>query len=213
MRVITLNQPHMTDKKLPLYLDNTFQSIYGNFGVRLGALFLDALILSPIFIIITVFNSMRLSNYYYTFIISQIAILAYYLYLPVRYGATPGKLIMGLTILKVDGSAISYRESFLKFLPSLIIGIMGFVLQCYFISLADEETFNNLSWLKQANYLKSFSPMLLWIEVALMYAFHFSNLIVFISNQRKRSIGDQLAGTVSVYTRFLDKLKEEAITE
>ena len=132
----------MTDKKLPLFLDNTFQSIYGNFGARLGALFLDALILSPIFIIITVFNSMRLSNYYYTFIISQIVILAYYMYLPVRYGATPGKLIMGLTILKVDGSAISYRESFLKFLPSLIIGIMGFVLQCYFIS-------SNLSDLKR----------------------------------------------------------------
>ena len=108
----------MTDKKLPLFLDNTFQSIYGNFGVRLGALFLDGLFLSPLVIFMFFFNSIRLSNYYYTFVVFQLAYLAYSIYLPVRYGATPGKRVMGLTILKVDGSAIGYRESFLKVLPS-----------------------------------------------------------------------------------------------
>jgi len=203
----------MTDKKLPLFLDNTFQSIYGNFGARLGALFLDGLFLSPLVIFMFFFNSIRLSNYYYTFVVFQILYLAYSIYLPVRYGATPGKRVMGLTILKVDGSAIGYRESFLKVLPSLLLALIGFAFQSYALSLADEETFNSLSWLKQANYLQSFAPSHLYFETAITYGFYFSNLIVFLMNQRKRSIGDQLAGTVSVYTRFLDKLKEVEITE
>lgn len=198
----------MTTKKLPLYLDNTFESIYGNFGARLGALFLDWLFLMPMVIAVAVFNSLRLSNFYYTFLISQLLILCYFIYLPVRYGATPGKRLLGMTILKMDGLAISYRESFLKILPQTIIGWLLFVFQCYIISLADAETFNGLSWMKQSTYLTSLFPLHLVIIMVLSHGFNFTNLIVFLTNDRKRSIGDCAAGTVVVYDRFLGKIGE-----
>lgn len=197
----------MTTKKLPLFLDNTFESIYGTFGSRLGALFLDGIFLSPIFIAVAIFNSMQLSNYYYTFLLSQLVTLCYFVYLPVRYGATPGKRVLGMTILKIDGSAISYRESFLKLAPQLLIGLVMFALQCYLISLADEETFNSLPWLKQNNYLKSLLPYYFVIIMVISYGYNFANLLVFLLNDRKRSIGDFVAGTVVVYTRFLEKIE------
>lgn len=202
------NHYPMTTKKLPLYLENTFVSIYGNFGARLGAVFLDLLFLSPVVIAVAVFNSKQLSNYYYTFLFSQLVILCYFIYLPVRYGATPGKRLLGMTILKMDGSVISYRESFLKILPQTIIGWLLFVFQCYIISLADAETFNDLSWMKQSTYLSSLFPLHLVIVMALSNGFNFTNLIVFLTNDRKRSIGDCVAGTVVVYDRFLGKIEE-----
>ncbi|MBC7749705.1 MAG: RDD family protein [Methylotenera sp.] len=198
----------MTTKKLPLFLDNTFESLYGTFGGRLGALFLDWIFLSPIVIAVAIFNSMQLSNYYYTFIFSQLVILSYFTYLPVRYGATPGKRILGMTILKIDGSAISYRESFLKFFPQLVIGLLMFALQCYVISLTDEEIFNSLSWVKQSKYLQSQLPFHYLIVMVMGNGFNFANLLVFLLNERKRSIGDCVAGTVVVYTRFLKKIRD-----
>lgn len=198
----------MNTKKLPLYLDNTFESIYGTFGARFGAICLDWLILMPVVIAVTVFNSMRLGNYYYTYLFSQVVILFYFIYLPVRYGATPGKRLLGMTILKIDGSAISYRESFLKFFPQFFIGLLTFALECYVISLADEDTFNNLSWVKQSNYLQSLLPFSFIIMMVLGNGFNFANLLVFLLNERKRSIGDVVAGTVVVYSRFLGKIKE-----
>lgn len=198
----------MTIKKLPLYLYNTFESIYGTFGSRLGALFLDGIFLSPIFIAVAIFNSKQLSNYYYTFLISQLVTLCYFVYLPVRYGATPGKRVLGMTILKIDGSAISYRESFLKLAPQFLLGLVMFTLQCYLISLADEETFNSLPWLKQNNYLKSLLPYYFVIIMVISYGYNFANLLVFLLNERKRSIGDFVAGTVVVYSRFLGRIGE-----
>jgi uncharacterized RDD family membrane protein YckC len=197
----------MTSKKLPLYLENTFQSLYGNFGNRLLALILDGLILFPATIGMLVFNSLQLNYYYFTFVVFQAVILAYSIYLPVRFGATPGKRIMGLTILKIDGLPIGYREAFLKALPVFSLAVFSFVLHCYLISQADAATYNNTSWIKQNNYLQSFAPYLFYLQMALIYGFYFANLIVFLMNDRKRSIGDQLAGTVVVYTRFIDKIK------
>jgi len=201
----------MTTKKLPLYLENTFESIYGNFGARLGAVFLEGIFFIPLTLGILYCNTMGLSMYYYTFVFSQLVYLVYFVYLPVRYGATPGKRLLGMTILKIDGSAIGYRESFLKIAPMFFFSLSGFVIQCYLISLADADTFSELSWQQQANYLRSLAPVPFYITIGLANVFYFVNLIVFLMNQRNRSIGDQLAGTVVVYTRFLEKIREDRI--
>jgi len=134
--------------------------------------------------------------------------LVYFVYLPVRYGATPGKRLLGMTILKIDGSAIGYRESFLKMLPMLIFALIGFLVQSYQISLADADTFSDLRWQQQANYLRSLAPLPFYLYIGLVYVFYFANLIIFLTNDRKRSIGDCLAGTVVVYDKFLGKIEE-----
>ncbi len=154
-----------------------------------------------------VFNSLNLYNYFYTFVAFQILFLSYSIYLPVRYGATPGKRLMGLTILKIDGTPIGYREAFLKISPALAIGLLSFALQCYLISKADATTFNEMSWLKQNKYLQSFGSYFYYPFVVVLYGYYISNLIIFLKNDRKRSIGDQIAGTVVVYTRFIEKIK------
>ena len=172
----------MTTKKLPLYLENTFESIYGNFGVRFGAVFLDGIFMIPLTFGVLYFNTMGLSMYYYTFVFSQLVYLVYFIYLPVRYGATPGKRLLGMTILKIDGSAIGYRESFLKIAPMFFFALAGFVVQCYLISQASPEIFSYLTWQEQSNYLTSLAPIPFYITIGLANVFYFINLIVFLMN-------------------------------
>lgn len=198
----------MTTKKLPLNLENTHYSLYGNFGERFAAGFLDGIFLIPITMGGVYINSLHLYNYHYTFFVTQLLISLYSIYLPVRYGATPGRLIMGLTILKLDGSAITYRESFFKFLPTLLIGILVFVIQCLTIALADESVFDSLGWIEQTNYLKKISPIPMWVQMVVIYGYFLVTIIMVLTNPRKRSLSDQLAGTVVVYTRSLEKIKE-----
>lgn len=198
----------MTNNKLPLYLDNPNYTLYGNLGERIAAGLLDGVFLFPVSLVLLYFNSMDLYNFYYTFVVSQLIILAYYLYLPVRYGATPGKRVMGLTILKTDGSAISYREAFLKHLPVVIMALFAFVVQCFAMVSADITTFNSLSWMEQSKYLQSVSTFPIWIQLTVVYSYYLSNLLIVWQNSRSRSISDLVAGTVVVYTRCLEKIEE-----
>lgn len=197
----------MTTKKLPLHLEN-FQKLYGNLGERIAAGILDGVFLAPISLGMLFFNSLHLYNYYYTFVVTQLIIMAYCVYLPVRYGATPGKRVMGLTILKIDGAALTYREAFLKYLPMLTIGLFAFAIQAFTISLANEATYSGLNWVDQSKYLQSISPFPMWIELVVIYGYYIGTMLMVLFNKRKRSISDCLAGTVVVHTRALEKKVE-----
>ncbi len=198
----------MTTKKLPLPLESSFEKLYGNLGERVAAGLLDGLFLTPVTLGMLVFNNMNLYNFYYTFVVTQLVIIGYSIYLPVRYGATPGKRVMGLTILQLDGSAISYREAFLKYLPMGIMALFSLVIQAWTISLADETTFGNLGWVEQTNYLKSVSPVPVWIQLGLIYGYYIATLLMVIIDKRNRSVSDRLAGTVVVKTHALEKIEE-----
>lgn len=198
-----------TKKLVPLKLTGSFESIYGNFGYRFAALLLDFLILSPLILAVLYINSISLYNFYYTFIVNQLILLFYYVYLPVKYGATPGKLIMGLHILKISGEPITYRESFLKHLPAIIITLIPFTLMTFALRNADEELFNSYSWFQQSKYIQSFTPISNFVQMGLINVFYLANLFVFLMGARLQSIGDHIASTVVVYKRFLDKIAEE----
>lgn len=198
----------MPTQKLPLHLENPHHRLYGNFGARIAAALLDGLVFIPLALVALFFDSLHLYYYYNAFLATELVIMAYCIYLPVRYGATPGKRVMGLTIVKLDGLTITYRESFLKFLPTLLIGILVFVIQCLTIALVDESVFDSLGWIEQTNYLKKISPIPMWVQMVVIYGYFLVTIIMVLTNPRKRSLSDQLAGTVVVYTRSLEKIKE-----
>ena len=198
----------MTPKKLPLFLKNTQFSLYGNLGERIAAALLDGLFLIPLGVGMLVFNSLHLYNYFYTIAVTQLITVGYHIYLPVRYGATPGKRIMGLTILKEDGSAITYKESFLKYLPLLFVGLFAFIVQSMALVKADPAVFDGLGWMAQTKYLQSFYTIPLWIQTAIIYSYYIGTIVMVAINDRHRSVGDAVAGTVVVYTRCLEKIAE-----
>jgi uncharacterized RDD family membrane protein YckC len=198
----------MNHTKLPLQLENSYESLYGNFGQRFAALLLDGVVLLPITLFALFLNGSNVQNYYYITPATQIITLLYYVYLPVHFGATPGKLMMGLRILKIDGTAIGYQESFLKYVPAMVLSLMSVAILFIGIGQADTDLYNEMGWVKKQNYLQSFASPWHFLPAFLSSAYVFANLLVFLLTDRNRSIGDFLARTVVVKNHFIEEIDE-----
>lgn len=194
-------------KQLPTHFEGSFENLYGNFGFRFLALLLDGLILSPILVISIILNSKDLSNYYITIPITNIIFLFYYIYFPGKYGGTPGKSLMNMQILKIDGTIINYKDAFLRYLPSFILSIIAVISNVIAIIHADSTIYNTANFMQQSNYISSLNTNMFYSQMGLTYIFLSANLIIFLTNPRKRSISDFSGNTVVVYKNQLEKIK------
>lgn len=198
----------MEDKQLPVHLEGSFDSIYGNFGYRFAALLLDGIILAPISVGFFVFNSMDLNNVYAGILVSNAITIFYHIYFPARFGATPGKLALGLHILKMNGDAITYSDAFRRYLPNLLLGLIAIINTLFAVSKADAKIYNDLSWMKQSEYLQSMNSSMFYIQMICINALLFTSFFIFISNERKRSISDLSGDTAVVKKYYLKQIKE-----
>ncbi len=198
----------MEDKQLPVHLEGSYDSIYGNFGYRFAALLLDGIILAPISVGFFVFNSMDLNNVYAGILVSNVITIFYHIYFPARFGATPGKLALGLHILKMNGDAITYSDAFRRYLPNLLLGLIAIINTLFAVSKADAKVYNDLSWMKQSEYLQSMNSSMFYIQMICINALLFTSFFIFISNERKRSISDLSGDTAVVKKYYLKQIKE-----
>jgi uncharacterized RDD family membrane protein YckC len=198
----------MEEKQLPVHLEGSYDSIYGNFGYRFAALLLDGIILAPISIGFLVYNSMNLNNIYLSILVTNLINLFYHIYLPTRFGATPGKLIMGLHILKMNGASITYNDAFKRYLPNLLVALIAIINTLFAVAKADAATYNEMSWMEQSQYLQSLNSNMFYIQVIIINAVFFTSFIIFMLNERKRSISDLSGDTAVVKKYYLKQIKE-----
>jgi len=200
-------------KEVPLKLEGFNDNIFAGFGTRLASLLLDMLILMPLVLVILYLNSANLHAYYYTLIPNLLINLFYNVYLPKKYGGTPGKLIMGIQIIKLNGEPIGWKESFLRHLIVFLLTIYVSIVTISAISQADEATFESLSWLQQSQYITSLLPILFAVFTWLNNIWTWGELIVLLTNARKRAVHDYIAGTVIVKKIYLEKIRHEINTK
>jgi len=198
----------MEDKQLPVNLEGSFDSIYGNFGYRFAALLLDGIILAPMTIGFLFYNSLNLNNVYVGILVSNVINIFYHIYIPTRFGATPGKLALGLHILKMNGDAINFSDAFRRYLPNLLLGLIAIINTLFAVSKADAKVYNDLSWMKQSEYLQSLNSNMFSIQMICINAFFFTSFIIFMLNERKRSISDLSGDTAVVKKYYLKQIKE-----
>lgn len=198
----------MRNKILPVYLENSFERLYGNFGYRFAALLLETLILLPITLVVLFINNTNLYNYYYTLPINYVLVFFYYVYLPVRYGATPGKMIMGLQILKLDGTPIGYKESFLRYLPMFAVTMISVIITLIGLLYADADTYNGLPWVQKQQYIQSFTSPWNYINIGVINLVYFGSFIYYMLDDRNRSLSDVIGGTVVVKSNLIIDIED-----
>jgi uncharacterized RDD family membrane protein YckC len=177
---------------------------YSGAWSRLGALLLDGVIILPL-LVLTFWGNRhyRLFTLYY-FFPGAIFGLFYSVYLVRRFGGTPGKLIVGLRIRKLDGSPVGYREAFFRYLPWWVLGLLGTTATIIGRSHINDSDFYSLyhvlSLRERGHRLIELDPS--WaapIRTALNL-WMLANVIVFFCNPRRRALHDFIAGTVVIYT-------------
>src|SRR5262245_38342808 len=127
--------------------------LYAGFWPRLGALLLDLLIILPLTALYFWGDAhYRLFNLY-CLVPSTLFGLFYGVFLVRRFGGTPGKLITGIRIRKINGDPVGYREAFLRYFPEFILGLLiAVALLIPKVNMSDAE-YEALSFMDRAKRL------------------------------------------------------------
>ena len=198
----------MNENQTPLEIDGISENIYAGFWARFASLFLDTIILLPAIFLILYLNGLGKNIFFYTLVPNFVFGLWYYIYLPKKYGGTPGKLIAGMKIIKLNGESIDWKEAFLRHSVLLVLTLFSVIMMTSCLVSADEITFNSLGWLKRSQYLMSLSPIFFLIYTWVSNIWIYSEFIVLLTNKRKRAIHDYIAGTIIVKAKYIDEIRE-----
>jgi uncharacterized RDD family membrane protein YckC len=178
---------------------NTDSLRYAGFAPRLASLMLDFIILLPLTALeLWASGHLRLFDVYFL-IPGTLFGLFYSVYLVRRFGGTPGKLIVGIRIRKLDGEPVGYREAFLRYSVDFILCLlMSIALVFPLLHMTDAE-YQSLSFMDNAKRMTELAPSwyrpLMWVYDVWVWG----ELIVLLTNRKRRAIHDFIAGTVVVY--------------
>ena len=182
---------------------NPDQLRYAGFWPRLGAALLDFLFFLPLIGFIWLGSShVRLFDLYY--LLPGLAIQLFWnVWLVRRFGGTPGKLVKGLRICKVNGEAVGYREAMLRCSVDLVLGMLTSIAGIMAATQMTDHEFGTLGFAAQQDRLAVLQPG--WSK-PVMLAFQiwtWGELIVLLTNRKRRALHDFLAGTVVVHADSL----------
>ena len=172
---------------------------YAGFGPRLGSLLLDVIIMLPLSALaFWADGHYRLFSVYYL-IPGTLFGLFYGVYLVRRFGGTPGKLIVGIRIRKLDGEPVGYHEAFLRYLPDAILGLLMSIALVFPLFHMSDSEYQSLAVMERAKRMVELAPSwykpLHWIQTAWVLG----ELIVLLTNRKRRALHDFIAGTVVVH--------------
>jgi uncharacterized RDD family membrane protein YckC len=171
---------------------------YAGFWRRFGALWLDFIILIPLLALSWWGNQhFRLFDLYY-FIPRHMFWLFYEVYLVRRYGGTPGKRMLGISVRKTDGSPVGYREALLRYLPGALLGALVSIGLIYAELSFTDAAYASLSFSERLKQINALVPA--WYEPShiALQIWTFSELIVMLTNRKRRALHDFIAGTIVV---------------
>jgi len=197
----------MADEKIPLTIDGIYESIYAGFWKRFSSLFLDILILLPYTFFVIYLNELSNNAYYFTFVPGIIIHFWYSIYLVKKYGGTPGKLFVGIKILKLNGTDVTWREAILRQSIEYILTIFLSVITIYALTLADGEYYESLRWRQKTQHLHSLTPLLFKTYTWASNIWIYSEIFVLLFNKRRRAIHDFIADTVIVKAKYMKQIK------
>ncbi len=198
----------MKNELLPTSFPGINEEVYAGFWVRVGAKILDFIVLLPVMGLVFYFNSLSRTASIDILIPNLLFSLAFEVVLVKTYGGTPGKLIMGLKIIQKNGDNINWKASFYRFSVEFFISILGAYVLFLTLNLIDDSTYASLGFLKRNQLMSTINPIPMKIQSWTNMAWLISGVIVLISNARKRTTHDFIAGTVVIKSIYLNRIRE-----
>jgi uncharacterized RDD family membrane protein YckC len=171
---------------------------YAGFWRRFGVGLLDLAIIFPFGLLtIWVYSHSQLAPSIWLLPLISFGVW-FNVYLVRRYGGTPGKVLLGLRIVRVDGTPVGYKEAFLRHLPLLLSGaLIGLALVFASWKLTDAEHMGLAFKLRQMR-MEQLAPS--WYEKVLAFEqiWMLGEFLVMMTNAKRRALHDYIAGTVVI---------------
>ncbi|WP_426105407.1 RDD family protein [Massilia sp. TSP1-1-2] len=168
---------------------------YSRFWDRVGAALIDFLIALPLMGLNFFFGGETRLFQLYLLVPVQILTLTMHVYMVVKHGGSPGKMLVGLRIAKLDGSPATLKEAALRYSVLWVFGLASAAMTLSAAMGMSEADYAALSYTERSVALSEQSPYIFWVG-ALMQVWVWGNLITVLANDKRRALHDFLAGTV-----------------
>ena len=167
---------------------------YAGFWIRLGALLLDGLILSPLTAGGIMYNALFWKSTPVLVLVTVLRLM-YKPLLEFYMGATLGKRIVGISVINEQGEKPSILEALLRNVFSLVIGIATLIFETFIYQTTAFMNANNL-----IEYSKVLSNPDFINRINGIYGFVLlSDLIMLLTSHDKRTLHDRIGNTYVVY--------------
>ena len=168
------------------------------FWQRFGAFWLDVLCLFPLSgLSIWLGSESRLFQLY--FFLPGLAIgLWFHVYLVRRYGGTPGKLLLRLQIVKLDGTPVDYRQAFLRYVVMFALSAAGSVALIISTFQMTDAEYLSLDWRERSLRLDELAPSWYGTVKVMSDVWIWSEFLTMLTNESRRALHDFIAGTVVI---------------
>jgi uncharacterized RDD family membrane protein YckC len=198
----------MREDILPIEFPGTYESVYAGFWSRLGAFLLDGLITAPFTLGVYYINSVARLNNIYTFLPLQVFYFFYFVYFVKLCGATPGKLIVGLKIIRKDGIPVDWSEAIFRHIIDLVLRLSySIAIIISLLNMTDTE-FSSKGFIERGVLIHQLLPF--WYKFVDWAGdiWIWSEFIVLLLNKRKRALHDYVAGTVVIKKEYENLAKQ-----
>lgn len=198
----------MKKELLPVKFDAIPQGVYVGFWMRVAAKLLDFIVMLPIVGLTLYVASISVSAYQWSLIPGLLFGLAFEVVLLKLYGATPGKMMLGIKVIKNNGDDVDWKSSFYRYSVEFFIAALGIYVTYLTLSMVDSGMYDSYSWWNKSACLAAVNPFPIKMQSWVSMGWTLIGAIVLVSNSRKQSTHDFIAGTVVIKAVTLEKVRE-----
>lgn len=137
---------------------------------------------------------------------SWVLLHAYNIYWHGRFGATIGKKLMRIRVVRLDGKPVAWREAWLRESVWMTITFLDLASRLIALSTIAGDQFHAATWREQVAHLDALRPgWLAWSRTA-NGMWGLGKLFVALGNKQRRSPHDFFAGTVVISEKSASKI-------
>jgi len=188
---------------LPIEIEN--EKVYAGFGKRFGSAIVDMLVFIPFMFVFHFIQSSSLSMAMVGVVLSSILFSAYTVYFHYKFGATLGKMALGIKVTLPNGEKIGFKQAILRSSVDLAFALFMVIAQVMAISNADLEVYLNAGWIERAEYIMPLFPAWYGAVNIASQLWYWGEFIVLLFNKRKRAPHDFIAGTVVIRKEYAEQ--------
>ncbi|WP_339891886.1 RDD family protein, partial [Neptuniibacter pectenicola] len=195
---------------LPIEIKN--EKVYAGFGKRFGSAIVDMLVFIPFMFVFHFIESSSLSMAMVGTVLSSILFSAYSVYFHYKFGATLGKMALGIKVTLPNGEKIGFKQAILRSSVDLAFALFMVIAQVMAISNADPEVYLNAGWMERAEYIMPLFPAWYGAVNIASELWYWGEFIVLLFNKRKRALHDFIAGTVVIRQEYAESGSRGSLT-
>jgi len=173
---------------------------YAGFWRRALALVVDGLIFVLFFVMQQAIAALSISAAIVSNVVLAALAAAYPVYFHARWGQTVGKMLAKIKVTRLDGTAIGLERAFLRSSVDITLSVFSTASLVYVMLTWTGPEWSSLGFAERGRLVGERNLARHWSFDTIMQAWVWGELLILLTNKKKRAAHDFIAGTVVVRT-------------